>query len=57
MASHQQDDVALVRASYEAFNERNLDTVAETFAEDVEFVEPEGWRYGGTYHSPDAVAA
>lgn len=55
MASAQRSNVEIVREGYEAFNEREFDSVLEMFDEDLEWVEPEGWPYGGTYHGPDAV--
>lgn len=55
MASQQQDNVAIVREGDEAFNEQNLEAVLERFDEDIEWVEPEAFRYGGTYRGSDAV--
>lgn len=56
MAS-QGDNVEILREGYEAFNERNMEAVMEVFDEDIEWHEPEGWRYGGTYHGPDEVGS
>ena len=55
MASQQQNNVEVLREGYEAFNDQNMEAVTENFDEDVEFVEPEGSRYGGTYHGPETV--
>lgn len=55
MASSQQQNVDIVREGYEAFNEGDIDTVLERFDENIEWIEPERSRYGGTYHGPDAV--
>lgn len=55
MGSVNQSNVELMRETYEAFNERDLESVLEVFDEDLEWVEPEGWPYGGTYHGPDEV--
>lgn len=55
MASQQQNNVELLRDRYEAFNERDIETVVEIFDEDIEWVCPEGYRYGGTYRGPGEV--
>lgn len=55
MASQQRTNVELVREGYEAFNERDLETVVGILDDDVEWVTPEGYRYGGTYRGPDEV--
>lgn len=55
MATQQQNNVEIVREGYEAFNEQNLEKVLGKFDDNIEWVEPEGWPYGGTYHGPNAV--
>jgi ketosteroid isomerase-like protein len=48
-------NVELVERVYNAFNEGDIDTPMATMAEDIEWVEPEGDIYGGTYHGPEEV--
>ncbi len=40
---------------YDDFNEGEIDEVLAIMAEDIEWTEPEGSTYGGTYESPEAV--
>lgn len=55
MSTEPQTNVDLVRGIYEAVGQGDLDQVAAALAEDVEWIEPEGGPYGGTYHGPDDV--
>lgn len=55
MASQQQNNVEIVREGYEAFNEQNFEVAMERFDEDIEWICPDGFRYGGTYHGPEEV--
>ncbi|MCO8245470.1 nuclear transport factor 2 family protein [Haladaptatus sp. AB643] len=48
-------NVELVERVYDAFNEGDIDTPMATMAEDIEWIEPEGDIYGGTYHGPEEV--
>ena len=51
-----QDNIALVRSLYEAFDRGDIPTVLAGFADDIEWNEAEGMPYGGQYHGPEAVA-
>jgi ketosteroid isomerase-like protein len=56
MASKQRrSNVEIMEGAYEAFNAGEIDDVLAVMADDIEWVEPEGDPYGGTYHGPDAV--
>jgi ketosteroid isomerase-like protein len=55
MAAVQQSNVEIVQGLYEAFNEQDIDGALGPMADDIEWVEPEGFFIGGTYHSPDEV--
>lgn len=55
MASARSDNVATIRRAYDAFNDGDIETVVATMAEDIEWMEPEGFYAGGTYHGPDEV--
>lgn len=48
-------NVELVQGVYDAFNEGDIDTPMATMDEDIEWTEPEGDIYGGTYHGPEEV--
>ncbi|KAB1188620.1 MULTISPECIES: nuclear transport factor 2 family protein [Haloferax] len=48
-------NVEILEDAYEAYNEGDLETVVSTFADDIEWVEPEGGLGGGTHRGPDAV--
>jgi ketosteroid isomerase-like protein len=50
-----EDNIALVRSLYEAFGRGDVDTVLGGFADDIEWVEPDGLPYD-TQHSPQGVA-
>ena len=51
-----QDNIALVRSLYEAFNQGDADTVLGAFDENIEWYEAEGMPYGGLHRGPQAVA-
>lgn len=56
MASTQrQTNVEIVRDTYEAFDGGDIETAMAPMAEDVEWTEPAGSAYGGTYHGPTEV--
>lgn len=56
MASAQrQTNVETVRALYAAFNREDLEGTLAKLADDIEWTEPEGSLFGGTYHSPSEV--
>jgi hypothetical protein len=40
---------------YEAVGRGDMDAVVAALDADVEWIEPEGGPYGGTYHGPEAV--
>ncbi len=49
-------NVALVRRAYEAFARRDMPTVLEIFAPDVELTQSDEIPWGGTHHGLDGVA-
>jgi ketosteroid isomerase-like protein len=55
MASTQRSNVETVQTVYEGFNAGDLESVLATMADDIEWVEPLGFVFGGTYHGPNAV--
>ncbi|WP_435151476.1 nuclear transport factor 2 family protein [Haladaptatus sp. DFWS20] len=55
MATTRQSNVEIVQTIYESFNEGDIESALATMADDVEWIEPEGFVFGGTYHSPDEV--
>jgi ketosteroid isomerase-like protein len=55
MATQKRDNTDILRDGYDAFNEQNFAAVMEIFDDDIEWIEPEGSRYSGTYHGPEAV--
>ena len=57
MATQQQDNADALREGYKAFNERDFEAVMELFDETIEWIEPEGSRYRGTYHGPEEVGS
>lgn len=48
-------NVELIERGYEAFNAADLDAVTAVMADDVEWTEPAGLPYAGTYQGPAAV--
>jgi ketosteroid isomerase-like protein len=51
-----QENIALARSLYEAFNRGDADTVLGAFDENIEWYEAEGMPYGGLHRGPQAVA-
>jgi len=48
-------NVEIVEEMYAAFNEGDLETVVGMMDPDIEWIEPEGSPYSGTYRGTDAV--
>ncbi|WP_416839512.1 nuclear transport factor 2 family protein [Haloferax sp. DFSO52] len=48
-------NVELLQSAYDAYNKGDLDTVLSVFADDIEWVEPEGAPSPGTHIGPDAI--
>lgn len=48
-------ELDVVRGVYEAVGRGDLDAVVAALDEDIEWIEPAGATYGGTYRGPDAV--
>lgn len=57
MATQQQDNAEIMRAGYNAFNDRNFEAVMGIFGEAIEWTEPDGSRYRGVYHGPEEVGS
>jgi hypothetical protein len=55
MSSTQESNLDVVRDVYDAVGQRDLDRVVAALADDIEWIEPDGGPYGGTYRGPDAV--
>ncbi|WP_435349003.1 nuclear transport factor 2 family protein [Haloarchaeobius sp. HRN-SO-5] len=55
MATETQNTVEIVERMYEGYNKGDIDSVLALMADDVEWTEPEGFVFGGTYHSPKSV--
>lgn len=55
MSTSKQSPIDVVEGVYEAVGEGDLDRITSALDEDVEWIEPEGGTYGGTYHGPDEV--
>jgi ketosteroid isomerase-like protein len=56
MASAQrQTNVEIVRGLYEAYNKQDLETAMATMADDIEWIEPEGFVFEGTQHGSKEV--
>ncbi|MDX6645228.1 MAG: uncharacterized protein QOK40_955 [Miltoncostaeaceae bacterium] len=49
------DDVAILRAGYEAFARGDVPAVLEVFHPEIEWTEPEGYPWGGTYRGHEEV--
>lgn len=45
----------IIRGTYAAFAEGDIEAVLATFDADITWVEAEGGPYGGVYHGPDEV--
>lgn len=52
----QRSNLEIVTSAYDGFNSGDIESVLATFHDDIEWVEPEGSAYGGSYHGPQAVA-
>ncbi|WP_348613581.1 nuclear transport factor 2 family protein [Halobaculum rarum] len=48
-------NLEVVQEMYSAFNDGDVETVLGHMDPDVEWIEPEGSRYAGTHHGPEAV--
>jgi hypothetical protein len=57
MSTKQRSDVDVVRDVYEAVGRGDVERAVAAFDEDIEWIEPEGGPFGGTYHGPDEVVA
>ena len=55
MATKHSQTVEALEQLYTAFNQGEIETVANAMADDITWVEAEGAPYGGTYHGPKAV--
>ncbi len=55
MTSTRQSNVEIVQRVYEGFNESDLESVLATMADDIEWVEPDGFHFSGVHHGPDEV--
>ena len=55
MATGKQSNVDIVEGIYEAVEHGDVDAVVDALDENVEWIEPEGGSYGGTYRGPDDV--
>ncbi|WP_458185192.1 nuclear transport factor 2 family protein [Haladaptatus sp. NG-WS-4] len=55
MTSARQSNVEIVQSLYESFNEGDIESALATMGDGVEWIEPEGFVFDGTYHSPDEV--
>ena len=48
-------DLKKIKAVYDAFAKGDIPSVLEVLSPDIDWVEAEGFPYGGTYHGPKAV--
>ncbi|MFC4437856.1 MULTISPECIES: nuclear transport factor 2 family protein [Natrialbaceae] len=55
MAVTPQSNVEIVRGVYDGFNEGDIDSVLARMADDIEWTEPDGIMFAGTYRTPTAV--
>jgi len=55
MSTKQRSDVDVVRDVYEAVGRGDVERAVAAFDEDIEWIEPEGGPFGGTYHGADEV--
>ncbi|WP_222914749.1 nuclear transport factor 2 family protein [Natrinema sp. SYSU A 869] len=55
MAVTPQSNVEIVQGVYDGFNEGDIDSVLAIMANDIEWTEPDGSPFPGTYQSPTAV--
>jgi hypothetical protein len=56
MATKERPDVDVVRSVYDAVGRGDVDRAVAALDEDVEWIEPEGGPFDGTYRGPEAVA-
>jgi len=49
------EKLEIIRSLYEHLERRNMDSYMEYYADDVVWIEPEGSKFGGTYHGKDTV--
>lgn len=52
----QRSNIEIVESAYEAFNAGDIETVMGMMHEEIEWTEPEGSPFGGSYHGPEEVA-
>lgn len=52
----QRSNLEIVEGAYKSFNSGDIEGVLAVFHDDIEWNEPSGGRYGGTYRGPGAVA-
>jgi len=51
-----EQNIALLRGLYEAFNKGDVPSVLGAFDQNIEWYEAEGMPYGGLHRGPDAIA-
>lgn len=51
----EKSNVETVRGLYESFAEGDIDSVVNTWASDIELIEPEGLVGSGTFEGPDEI--
>ena len=49
-------NLEIVEAAYEGFNNGDIEAVLATFDEEIEWIEPAGARYAGSYQGPESIA-
>ena len=54
-SSEVSERVEIVKELYDLLDERAFDEYVSGFAEDAEWIEPEGSRFGGTYQGPEEI--
>lgn len=52
----QRSNLEIIEGAYEAFNSGDIESVLAVFDDDIEWTEPAGGEFAGTYHGPQAVA-
>ena len=55
MGTDQTSNLDVVRDVYEAVGQGDLDRVVAAFDDDIEWIEPDGGPFEGTYHGPESV--
>jgi uncharacterized protein len=48
-------DLNKIKAVYDGFAKGDIPSVLEVLSPDIDWIEAEGFPYGGTYHGPKAV--